>query len=159
LLQERKTGRDPSRIRCQQEDWKGESAKQGQEADARDIQTARRQNHGKKSLDSIHRLLSAPRYELRRALRGCRELNGKSRAHINKRMISRILKHLGLTVLRIYRLTISPYHPPVCRFTPTCSAYAEAALREHGPFRGTWMAIRRLLRCHPFSRGGYDPVR
>ncbi|MCK4351378.1 MAG: membrane protein insertion efficiency factor YidD [Candidatus Krumholzibacteria bacterium] len=74
-------------------------------------------------------------------------------------MISRILNHLGLGALRIYRLAISPYHPPVCRFTPTCSAYAEAALKEYGPRKGAWLALRRLLRCHPFSRGGYDPVR
>ena len=74
-------------------------------------------------------------------------------------MISRILKGLGLTALRIYRLMISPYHPPVCRFTPSCSEYAEDALKEYGPYRGSWMALRRLLRCHPFSRGGYDPVR
>ncbi len=74
-------------------------------------------------------------------------------------MISRILNHLGLMALRIYRQAISPYHPPVCRFTPTCSAFAEEALREYGPGKGAWLALRRLLRCHPFSRGGYDPIR
>lgn len=74
-------------------------------------------------------------------------------------MISRILNHLGLMALRIYRQAISPYHPPVCRFTPTCSAFAEEALKEYGPGKGAWLALRRLLRCHPFSRGGYDPIR
>ena len=74
-------------------------------------------------------------------------------------MISRILNNLGLMALRIYRQAISPYHPPVCRFTPTCSAYAEEALKEFGPGKGAWLAFRRLLRCHPFSHGGYDPVR
>jgi putative membrane protein insertion efficiency factor len=74
-------------------------------------------------------------------------------------MISKILKKAGLAAIRIYRLTISPYHPPVCRFTPSCSEYGETAIGRYGPFKGTWMLIRRLLRCHPFSDGGYDPVR
>jgi len=74
-------------------------------------------------------------------------------------MISRVLTMVGLAAVRIYRLLISPYHPPACRFTPSCSAYAEAALRRHGVFKGAWMALRRVARCHPFSSGGYDPVR
>jgi len=74
-------------------------------------------------------------------------------------MISRIMKTVGLLAVRIYRAAISPYHPPVCRFFPSCSEYAEVALRRHGPLKGTWMALCRILRCHPFSTGGYDPVR
>ena len=73
-------------------------------------------------------------------------------------MISRILTQIGLAALHIYRVAVSPYHPPVCRFTPSCSRYAEEALRLHGPAKGTVLAIRRILRCHPFSSGGYDPV-
>lgn len=73
-------------------------------------------------------------------------------------MISRILTKIGLAALHIYRGAISPYHPPVCRFTPSCSRYAEEALRLHGPAKGTALAIKRLLRCHPFSSGGHDPV-
>jgi len=73
-------------------------------------------------------------------------------------MISRILTQIGLAALHIYRVAVSPYHPPVCRFTPSCSRYAEDALRLHGPARGSVLAIKRILRCHPFSSGGYDPV-
>jgi uncharacterized protein len=73
-------------------------------------------------------------------------------------MISRILTRIGLAALHIYRTAISPYHPPVCRFTPSCSQYAEDALRMHGPVKGSVLAVRRLLRCHPFSSGGDDPV-
>jgi len=60
--------------------------------------------------------------------------------------------------LRGYKQYISPFLPPSCRFTPTCSEYAIDALRSRGFVRGIVMAIFRLLRCHPFARGGYDPV-
>ena len=64
-----------------------------------------------------------------------------------------------LTVLiRFYQICISPLKPPTCRFTPTCSAYALAALRKHRRFKGSWLAIRRILRCHPWGGSGYDPV-
>lgn len=63
-----------------------------------------------------------------------------------------------LAVIRFYRLGISPLTPPSCRFTPTCSAYAQEAIEKHGAGRGAWMALRRLLRCHPFGGKGYDPV-
>ncbi|HUE77602.1 MAG TPA: membrane protein insertion efficiency factor YidD [Longimicrobiales bacterium] len=63
-----------------------------------------------------------------------------------------------LTLVRFYRRAISPLLPASCRFTPTCSAYAEEAIRRHGPARGGWLAVRRLARCHPFGGSGYDPV-
>jgi putative membrane protein insertion efficiency factor len=60
--------------------------------------------------------------------------------------------------LRFYQRWISPALPPSCRFYPTCSAYAIEALQVHGPLRGAWLALRRLLRCHPWHPGGIDPV-
>ncbi len=74
-------------------------------------------------------------------------------------MMTRIVTYIALALLRIYRAAISPYHPPVCRFIPSCSQYAEDAVRRHGPGRGAALAAKRLMRCHPFARGGYDPVR
>jgi len=69
------------------------------------------------------------------------------------------MKKLMLALLRFYRRQISPYHPPTCRFSPTCSAYAMEAIDKYGAAKGGWLALRRLLRCHPFHRGGYyDPV-
>jgi putative membrane protein insertion efficiency factor len=69
-------------------------------------------------------------------------------------VIARIL--IGL--VRFYQLAVSPWTPQACRFTPTCSAYALDALREHGSLRGTWLAVRRIARCHPWGGFGYDPV-
>jgi putative membrane protein insertion efficiency factor len=67
---------------------------------------------------------------------------------------------VGLLVLpiRAYQLLVSPLLGPRCRFYPSCSSYAVQALRVHGPLRGTWLAGRRLLRCHPWNPGGPDPV-
>lgn len=61
-------------------------------------------------------------------------------------------------LVRAYRRWVSPLTPPACRFYPSCAAYAEEALVRYGALRGTWLAVRRLLRCHPFHPGGYDPV-
>jgi len=61
-------------------------------------------------------------------------------------------------LVRFYQLFISPMIPPSCRFTPTCSQYAIEAIELHGPWRGSCLAVWRLLRCHPFTRGGFDPV-
>jgi putative membrane protein insertion efficiency factor len=60
--------------------------------------------------------------------------------------------------VRFYRYFVSPLLPPSCRYTPTCSAYALEALKVHGPFRGSWLAVCRLARCHPWGGHGYDPV-
>jgi len=69
-----------------------------------------------------------------------------------------MLSRLFLALIAIYRCCISPFLGPHCRFYPSCSAYAADAIREHGPLRGTWLAMRRLARCHPWHPGGFDPV-
>jgi len=61
-------------------------------------------------------------------------------------------------LIRFYRLAISPYLAPSCRFLPTCSEYALEAITRHGALRGGWLALRRIGRCHPLARWGYDPV-
>lgn len=73
-------------------------------------------------------------------------------------LISDAVARLLILPIRFYQLCISPLTPPSCRFTPTCSQYAVEALRRHGPVKGLWLAIRRLLRCHPWGGHGYDPV-
>ncbi|HEX8776277.1 MAG TPA: membrane protein insertion efficiency factor YidD [Pyrinomonadaceae bacterium] len=64
-----------------------------------------------------------------------------------------------ITLLRFYKAAISPLLPPSCRFVPTCSEYAREAIERHGAMRGSYMGARRVLRCHPFHPGGYDPVK
>lgn len=61
-------------------------------------------------------------------------------------------------LIRLYQLTISPWLGPRCRFEPTCSAYAREAIERFGPWRGGWLALKRILRCHPWGGSGYDPV-
>ena len=63
-----------------------------------------------------------------------------------------------IAAIHSYRRALSPLKPPSCRFDPTCSAYALGAVERFGAARGSWLALRRLLRCHPFNPGGYDPV-
>jgi uncharacterized protein len=69
------------------------------------------------------------------------------------------VKSLLVTLMRAYQIVISPLLPPSCRFTPTCSEYMIDALKKYGALHGTYLGFRRLLKCHPFHRGGYDPVR
>jgi len=69
------------------------------------------------------------------------------------------LKRLFLLLIRFYQKCISPYTPPSCRFTPTCSAYSYTAIQKYGALKGGYLALRRLLRCNPFYKGDYfDPV-
>ncbi len=69
-----------------------------------------------------------------------------------------MLTRLLMSIMRVYRRLVSPWLGPSCRFRPTCSEYAYEALRKYGAGKGTWLAVRRVLRCHPWSPGGYDPV-
>ncbi|MDA8161508.1 MAG: membrane protein insertion efficiency factor YidD [Desulfobacteraceae bacterium] len=69
-----------------------------------------------------------------------------------------LIGNLLLFLVRLYRILFSPILPKSCRFMPSCSAYAETAIKRHGPARGFILLIKRLLRCHPWHPGGYDPV-
>jgi uncharacterized protein len=69
-----------------------------------------------------------------------------------------MLQRILIGGIRFYRKGISPLLPPSCRFEPTCSAYGIEAIQRHGVAKGGWLTVRRILRCQPFCRGGYDPV-
>jgi putative membrane protein insertion efficiency factor len=69
------------------------------------------------------------------------------------------MKILVLDLLGIYKAMVSPFLPPACRFEPTCSEYARQAVEKYGAAKGTWMGIKRILRCQPFCKGGHDPVK
>lgn len=68
------------------------------------------------------------------------------------------MKAIAIALIRIYKYAISPLLPPHCRFTPTCSEYTMEAIAKYGVLRGGLLGMKRILRCHPFSAGGYDPV-
>ncbi len=68
------------------------------------------------------------------------------------------MKTFLLGLVWLYQHFISPLKPPTCRYVPTCSEYARIAIEKYGARRGGWLAIKRILRCHPFHKGGYDPV-
>lgn len=68
------------------------------------------------------------------------------------------MSRLLILCIRFYQIFISPLKPPTCRFYPTCSAYAIEAIQKKGPVKGTWLAIKRIAKCHPFHPGGYNPV-
>lgn len=69
------------------------------------------------------------------------------------------MKKVVINLIRFYRKNISPLKNPCCRYVPTCSQYAIEAVEKHGAFKGSLMAVWRILRCNPFSKGGYDPVK
>lgn len=73
---------------------------------------------------------------------------------MHRTLVARVL----VAFIRWYQRFVSPYMPPTCRFYPSCSTYAVEAITCHGPWKGSVLAVRRLLRCHPFHPGGYDPV-
>lgn len=70
----------------------------------------------------------------------------------------KILAYLLIGVIKFYKFFISPYLPNSCRYTPTCSSYAIEAIQNHGPIKGGWLALKRILRCNPWGGSGYDPV-
>ena len=72
--------------------------------------------------------------------------------------VKAILSAPFVLLIKFYQLCISPFTPPSCRFTPTCSQYALEAFRKHGPLKGLYLSVRRILRCHPWGGSGYDPV-
>ena len=73
-------------------------------------------------------------------------------------LIKKVLIAPFILLIRFYQVCISPLKPPTCRFTPTCSQYALEAFRKHGVFKGFYLTVRRILRCHPWGGHGYDPV-
>jgi putative membrane protein insertion efficiency factor len=72
--------------------------------------------------------------------------------------MKKIIGGFFIIIIRIYQYTISPYFPASCRYSPSCSAYGIEALKKHGPFKGGWLAIKRIVSCNPWGGSGYDPV-
>jgi hypothetical protein len=73
-------------------------------------------------------------------------------------LLSQLASTTLAVTLRVYRAVVSPFFGPCCRFAPSCSVYAGEAIERYGVGRGSWMALKRVLRCHPFHPGGWDPV-
>ncbi|MBQ9586572.1 MAG: membrane protein insertion efficiency factor YidD [Bacteroidales bacterium] len=73
-------------------------------------------------------------------------------------MLKTLLSKALLLLIKFYQQCISPFTPAACRYTPTCSQYAKEAIIKYGPFKGCWLAFKRILRCNPFGGSGYDPV-
>jgi len=69
-----------------------------------------------------------------------------------------VLKKIFISIIRFYQIVISPIKPPTCRFYPTCSHYGLEAIQRFGAFKGGWLTLKRILKCHPFHPGGLDPV-
>jgi hypothetical protein len=68
------------------------------------------------------------------------------------------MKYVGMAMIRVYQMTLSKMLPPSCRFEPSCSHYTYEAIDKYGLIKGSWLGFKRILRCNPFSPGGYDPV-
>ncbi len=68
------------------------------------------------------------------------------------------MKYVLIMLIRLYKITISPFFPNTCRFHPTCSVYASEAIQKYGALKGGILAIKRIVKCHPFHKGGFDPV-
>ncbi|MBD3304836.1 membrane protein insertion efficiency factor YidD [candidate division KSB3 bacterium] len=75
-----------------------------------------------------------------------------------RRLPASMMQHILIRMITMYRTWISPLMPPACRFYPTCSEYGLQAITRYGALKGSWLTLRRFLRCHPFCQGGYDPV-
>lgn len=95
-----------------------------------------------------------PRLLVREAISGCFRLAGGLGL---EKTLGPVIARLLIGLIRIYQVAISPLLGPVCRFYPSCSRYAAECLRLHGAARGSWLAVRRLMKCHPFHPGGHDP--
>jgi len=80
------------------------------------------------------------------------------RARVQSNSRRSVMRRLLIFFVRAYQTVLSPMLPPSCRYYPSCSAYAIEALEKHGALRGSWLAVRRITRCHPFRPGGFDPV-
>lgn len=76
----------------------------------------------------------------------------------NSMWLRRLLTTILRLIIRFYQVAISPANPGCCRYYPTCSTYTLQAIEKYGPFKGSWLGCKRILRCHPFHKGGYDPV-
>ena len=73
-------------------------------------------------------------------------------------MVSRLVATIIIAIVRAYKVVLSPLFSGCCRFEPSCSTYCIEAVKRHGPWKGSWLTVKRLLRCRPFGGHGYDPV-
>lgn len=86
-------------------------------------------------------------------------MTAKMKQHMNiKFCISFFFKCLFTKIIKIYQIFISPFFPSSCKFSPSCSIYGIQAINKHGPLRGSFLTIKRILKCNPWSNGGYDPI-
>lgn len=74
------------------------------------------------------------------------------------KVLCKAIQWIFLLLIALYQSCISPLTPAACRYTPTCSQYAKEAITKHGPFKGGWLSLKRILRCNPWGGSGYDPV-
>ena len=77
---------------------------------------------------------------------------------MSKNVTRSFLSYTLITLIQIYRMAVSPFLPPACRYYPSCSTYALLAIKKFGPVKGAWIGLKRIMRCHPWKPGGYDPV-